>query len=136
LERIKQENLIKSDLKGIEGITVREEQLILEAGCLEKDRLLWTNKIAYELGKEPNEITLAELENYFPVLQGVRSNLDRVIGQLREYHEINNKLLQQAMRMVEFTLGLFTLRESNTYTHPNRVDNENYRLLHLLDRRA
>jgi hypothetical protein len=134
-EREKQKALLGNNLHEIETITAREEQLLIEASRLEKERLLWAKHIARDLEKAPEDLTLAELAVHFPVLERVRLDLDRVVSRLQEIHEINAQLLQQAMKVVEFTLGMFTHQERNTYTHPSCKENEGNAKLHLLDRR-
>ncbi len=134
LEREKQKALIKNNLQEIELITARQEPLLLGASRLEKERLLWAEHIGRDLGKAPEDLTLAELAEHFPVLEGVRLDLDRVVGQLQEIHEINAQLLQQAMKVVDFTVGMLTQQEKNTYTHPKHKEHEGTKL-HLLDRR-
>ena len=133
-ERDKQKALLQNNLQEIEKITAREEQLLLEASRLEKERLLWAEHIGRDFGKAPEDLTLAELAEHFPVLEEVRLDLDRVVGSLQEIHEINAQLLQQAMKVVEFTVGMLTYQEKNTYTHPKHKENEATKL-HLLDRR-
>jgi hypothetical protein len=133
LEQEKQKALIKNNLQQIELITARQEPLLLGASRLEKERLLWAEHIGHDLGKAPEDLTLVELAEHFPVLEGVRVDLDRVVGQLQEIHAINTQLLQQAMRVVEFTVGMMTHQEKNTYTHPSHKENEETKL-HLLDR--
>lgn len=135
LERNKQKALLKNNLQEIESITAREEQLLLEAGRLEKERLMWAEHIGRDLGKAPQDLTLAELAEHFPVLQEVSHDLDKVVGDLQEIHKINTQLLQQAMKVVEFTVSMLTHQEKNTYQHPSVKENEETRKLHLLDRR-
>ena len=135
LEREKQKALIKNNLQEIELITARQEPLLLGAGRLEKERLLWAEHIGRDLGKVPEDLTLAELAGHFPVLEGVRLDLDRVVGQLQEIHEINSQLLQQGMKVIEFTVGMLTHQEKNIYSRPTQNENEGNRNLHLLDRR-
>lgn len=134
-EREKQRALIENNLHEIEAITAREEQLLLKASSLEKERILWAEHIGRDFGKAPEDLTLAELAEHFPVLEGVRLDLDRVVGYLQEIHEVNAQLLRQAMKVVEFTVGMLTHQEKNTYTHPRRKENEENGKLHLLDRR-
>lgn len=134
-ERDKQKALLQNNLQEIEAITAREEQLLLEASRLEKERLLWAEHIGRELGKAPEDLTLAELAERFPVLEKVRLELDQVVGSLQEIHELNTQLLQQAIKVVEFTVGMLTHQEKNTYMHPGRKENEGTGKLHLLDRR-
>ena len=135
LEREKQKALIKNNLQEIELFTARQEPLLLGASRLEKERLLWAEHIGSDFGKAPEDLTLAELAEHFPILEGVRLDLDRVVGQLQEIHEINTQLLQQAMKVVEFTVGMLTHQEKNTYTQIRHKENEGNGKLHLLDRR-
>lgn len=134
-ESDKQKALIENNLPKIEAITAREEQLVLKASSLEKERLLWVEQIGRELGKASEDLTLAKLANHFPVLEEVRLDLDRVIGRLQEIHQLNAQLLRQAMKIVDFTVGMLTHQATNTYTHPGRKENEGYGKLHFLDRR-
>ncbi|OLN33531.1 flagellar protein FlgN [Desulfosporosinus metallidurans] len=133
LERDKQKALLESNLQEIEAITAQEELLMIEVSRLEKERFLWAEQIGRDLGKTPEDLTLAELAEYFPVLDGVRNDLDRVVGRLQKTHEINAQLLEQAMKIVEFTVGMLTYQEKNTYKHPNRKENEGNGKLHLMD---
>lgn len=132
-ERDKQKALIENNLPEIEATTVREEQLLLKANSLEKERLLWAEQIGRDFGKAPEDLTLVELAAHFPVLEEVRLALDRVVERLQAIHETNAQLLRQAMKVVDFTVGMLTHRASNTYTHPSRKENEGYAKLHLLD---
>lgn len=135
LEGYKQKALIKSNLPELERLTVQEEQLLIAAGHLENERVLWAEQIGSELGKAPEDLTLAELAEHYPLLQGVRMDLDRSVRSLQEIHEINTQLLQQAMKVLDFTVGMLTHQEKNTYHHPtNSKENEGPKL-HLLDRR-
>jgi len=137
LEGHKQKAIIKNNLSELEAITIREEQLLIEASRLEKERLLWAEQIGKDLGKAPKDLTLAELAEHYPLLQGVRLDLDRAVGALQGIHEINTQLLQQAMKVVEFTVGMLTHQEKNTYHRPtNLQEDERSPKLHLLDRRV
>ncbi|TGE32588.1 flagellar protein FlgN [Desulfosporosinus sp. Sb-LF] len=135
LEIEKQKALIANNLQGIEEITAQEEQLLLGANHLEKERMLWAEHIGRDLGKASEDLTLVELAEHFPVLEEVRLDLDKVVSRLQEVHDINAQLLQQAMKIVEFTVGMLTHQEKNTYAHPHRRENERNEKLHLLDRR-
>ncbi|MDR3541413.1 MAG: flagellar protein FlgN [Desulfosporosinus sp.] len=134
-EKDKQQALIANNLPELNALIAREEQLILKANGLEKERLVWAEHIGRELGKAPEDLTLAELTDHFPMLEGVSQKLEWVVGGLQELHKTNALLLRQAMKVVDFTLGMLTHQASNTYTHPRRKENEGYVKLHLLDRR-
>lgn len=133
LEEHKQRALIKNNLQEIESITTQEEFLIIKVNRLEKERLMWAEQIGRELEKTPEDLTLAELAEHFPVLVEVRLDLDRVVERLREIHQINSQLLHQAMKIVDYTVGLLTHQESNTYTYPGQNEKEENKKKHLMD---
>lgn len=132
LEENKQKALIKNNIQEIELITAQEEVFITKVNALEKERLMWAEQIGRELEKKPEDLTLAELACYFPMLEEVRIALDQVVVRLKEVHEINAQLLKQAMKIVDYTVGLLTHQESNTYTHPDKGKDENKKR-HLMD---
>ncbi|WP_407307272.1 flagellar protein FlgN [Desulfosporosinus sp. SB140] len=136
IEERKQKALLANNLQEIEVTTGLEEQLLLEAGHLERERLSWAEQIGQALGKKPEDLTLAELAEHFPVLQEVRLELEQVVGSLKEIHELNTQLLQQAMKIVDFTLGMMTHQDKNTYTHPGRKEKDGNKAVHLLDWRV
>jgi FlgN protein. len=133
LEERKQKALIENNLQEIDATTSLEEKVMSEASLMERERLQWASAIGRDLGKKPEDLTLAELAESFPVLNEVRSDLDLVVHRLQTIHVINAQLLEQAMKIVEFTVGMLTHQEKGTYTHPHRKENEENRKLHLLD---
>ena len=136
LEGRKKKALVENNIHEIESITTLEETFISKVSRLEKERLLWAEQIGLELGKVPEDLTLAELAQHFPDLEGVCLNLDKVVAQLQEIHEINSQLLKQAMKIVDYTVGLLTHQESITYTHPGQKENEENNKRNLRDWRA
>jgi len=133
LEGHKRRALVENNLQEIESITAQEESLIIMVNRLEKERLLWAEQIGSELGKTPEDLTLAELAEHYPALDGVSNDLDQVVGHLQEIHGINSQLLQQAIKIVDYTVGLLTHQESNTYTYPGQKENEENKKRHLMD---
>lgn len=134
LARQKQQALTNNNLHNLETITVQEEQLLLEAARLEKERLLWAEQIGLEMGKASEELTLTELAEHYPELREVQIELDNVVRQLQQAHEINTNLIQQALKIVDFTVGLITQQQETTYNHPRRKDPKTSARAHLLDR--
>lgn len=131
----KQQALIKNDLHTIEVLTVREEQLILEASRLEKERLQWAEQIAERLGKTPENITLSELAERFPELTEVKKDMESVLTKLKEVNELNTQLLKQAIKVVDLTLGLITAQpQGAVYGRPGGKENEQKSNVHFLDR--
>lgn len=136
LEQSKKEALTQNNIQEIELITKQQEPLLQAAGRLESERLSWVENIGRELGKAPADLTLTELAKDFPVLAEVRLDLGRVVKQLQEIHGLNTMLLEQAVRIVNFTIGLLTYEASHTYGPPDQKDNDEDRKKHLMDWRA
>lgn len=133
LEDKKKNALVKNNIQEIELITAQEEMFIMQVNRLEKERLMWAEQIGNELGKAPEDLTLAELAEHFPILEEVRLDLDQVVLKLKEVHETNSKLLHQAMKIVDYTVGLLTHQESNTYTYPGQREKDENKKRHLMD---
>ncbi len=135
LAGLKKEALLRSSLQELEQITAREERLLLEAARLEKERLLWADEIGQKMGKAAEELTLAELTERFPELQGVRAELDQVIGDLQNAHELNSQLIGQALDVIDFTVSMVTRPDDATYAHPKRNgQNPPPTRMHLFDK--
>lgn len=135
LADIKQKALVANNLQELEAVTVREEQLLLEAAYVEKERLLWVDQMTKNEGKPADELTLSELADRYPELKDVKQNLENVVTELMEIHELNTQLLKQAMSIVNFTLGMLTHQDKNTYQKPGKNENIESKTLRLLDRK-
>ena len=130
----KQQALLRNDLQEIEATTIREEQLLLEATRLEKERLLWTERAARYLGKAPETMTLKELAERFPELTDVRAELENVVMNLKEVNELNNQLLKQAMKVTNLTVSIMTAQPNgSTYNRPGEKESES-KTVRFLDR--
>lgn len=134
LAGLKQQALIKNNLQELEVVTAQEEQILLEGGRLEKERLLWAEQIGREMGKAPEDLTLAELAEHYPELEGVRKDLDNVILRLKEAHEINTELLEQAVKVVNVTLNMLTQEDKHTYSRPGKEVKDGSKHARILDK--
>ncbi|WP_206810924.1 flagellar protein FlgN [Paradesulfitobacterium ferrireducens] len=134
LAELKQRALIKNNLHELEMVTAQEEQLLLEGGRLEKERLLWAEQIGREMGKAPEELTLAELAERYPELESVRKDLDDVLSRLQEAHEINTELLEQAVKIVNVTLNMLTQEDKRTYSRPGKEVKGGSKQARILDK--
>lgn len=135
LADIKQKALVTNNLQELEAVTVREEQLLLEAAHVEKERLLWIDQMTQKEGKPADELTLSELADRYPELNDVKGKLETVVTGLMEVHELNTQLLKQAMNIVNFTLGLLTHQDKNTYQKPGKNGNTESKTLRFLDKK-
>lgn len=131
----KQQALVENNLQGIEAITVREEQLIMEAASLENERLLWAEQIAQRLGKAPEEIILSELAERFPELNKVKADFEEVLTSLQELNDLNTQLLKQAIQVVDLSLSLMTTQpQTNVYNRPGEKEVEPKNPLRFIDK--
>ena len=135
LAELKQQALVKNSLHELEAVTVREEQLLMEAARMEKERLLWAEQISVLMGKPPEKITLTELAERYPQLKEVKMDLERVLTNLKEVHELNSELLKQAIKVVDITLGVLTVQPSgNLYNRPGKKESEPTNSVRFLDK--
>ena len=123
LEQEKSGALVINDIQKIEEITAREGKFLKTAAGLESERLLCVKQIAGDLERTPEDLTLAELSERFPVLKGIRSELQQLVKDIRDIESTNAQLLIQAMRVVNYTLDLLTYEQSNTYGPQNAAAN-------------
>lgn len=131
----KQNALVANNLQELEAVTVREEQLLMEASHLEKERLLWADQMSQMTGKLAEELTLAELAVRYPELKDVKEELETVVTGLMDVNELNTQLLKQAMNIVNFTVGMLTHQEKNTYQRTGMQDNQGSSTLRILDQK-
>lgn len=135
LAELKQQALVKNNLHELEAVTVREEQLLMEASHLEKERLLWSDQMSQRMEKSAEELTLSELALKYPELNEVKQELEAVVVGLKSVHELNTQLLKQAMNIVNFTVGMLTQHEKNTYQKPGQRENQGSSTLRFLDQK-
>lgn len=118
LEKEKQHALVNNKIQEIEVITAQEEKILIEVSRLEEDRLRWAEFFGKEIGKKAEEITLTELAENYPVLDGVREELEAEILELKNLHETNARLLESAVNLVNFTIETLTGEMKATYSNP------------------
>lgn len=136
LEKDKQQALIHNVIQEIDRITAEEEKILFEVSHLEKERLNWAEFFAKETGKKAEEITLTDLEQSFPILAEVHRELETVIAELRQLHETNTRLLENAVKLVNFTVQAITNERQITYAKPTDKDKEGktQKALNLFDK--
>ncbi len=132
----KQESLVNNNIQKIEEITVQEEKILLQLSRLEDERLHWAEFFGKEIGKRAEEITLADLVESFPALKDVRTDLEKEIVKLKDLHETNTKLLENAVNIVNVTIQSLTNERQTTYSNPNNKakKKEEKRNVSLIDR--
>ncbi len=134
LEKEKKQALVDNKIQEIEVITVKEEKILLEVSRLEEERLHWAEFFGKEMGKRAEDITLGDLEEAYPVLKDVRQEMEQQITDLRDLHEINTKLLESAVGLVNFTIETLTHEMRGTYSNPTEKAVKKKNQISLIDK--
>ena len=134
LALLKKEALIHNKLQELDAVTLQEEQLLLQLGRIEEKRLDWIAQADQATVKNPEELTLAELTKTYPELSDVYTKLENTTAQLREIHNINSQLIDQALKTVNFTVNLLTPSETNIYKNPDQKETSTTKI-HLIDQK-
>lgn len=132
----KQESLVNNTIQEIEEITIQEEKILHQLSRLEDERLHWAEFFGKEIGKKAEEITLADLVESFPALTDVRIDLEKEMVKLKDLHETNTKLLENAVNIVNFTIQSLTNERQTTYSDPSNKakKKEEKRNVSIIDR--
>ena len=126
LAREKQEVLIKGDVPTLSKLTKEEGRLVRKIGKVEQKRQQYVQELVsrYQLSPE-EDWTLDRLLEHIPVEEGkeqvrtLAQNLRNVIDRLKAQNELNMRLTQDALQMVNYTLELLTARDEEvTYRNP------------------
>lgn len=133
LAKLKQEALLNHNIKQLDAVTLREEQLLGQVAVLQEARLTWGHQVAQELGTSPDQITLPELACRFPELRNVYTELTGIIDELRSVNEVNSELIRQALGLVNFSISLFTQDSPSVYNRPDKKQSQQAKI-RLLDR--
>lgn len=135
-EQKKQESLVKNNIQEIEEITDQEGKILRQLSRLEDERLRWAEFFGKEMGKQVEEITLADLVERFPALEDVRKDLETEIIKLKDLHETNTKLLENAVNIVNFTIQSLTNEKHTTYSNPSDKTNKKEELskINIIDK--
>lgn len=105
--------IINGELESLQNLIGKEQKLTDELGRLNNVREQIIEQIAAGAGKNPKELTLSELEQLFPgeraeKLSSLKEKLKDIIGKLNVKNDLNQKLIQNALDYVEFSLNLIT----------------------------
>ena len=103
--------IVKGDISSLQETTLREQKIINELEKLNNAREQIVAQIARKTGKKPEELTVSVLAELFPgdkanKLKSIRDNLMETIGKLKARNDANQKLIQNAIEYINFSLNL------------------------------
>ncbi|NLX76517.1 MAG: flagellar protein FlgN [Clostridiaceae bacterium] len=103
--------IVKGDVNSLQETVLREQSIIKELDKLRDVREQIIAQISRKTGKKPEEITVSYLAEIFPEdkakrLTEIRDSLKETIERLKLKNDINQKLLNNALDYVNFSLNL------------------------------
>ncbi len=122
LAMLKQEALLFNRLQQLDEVVAQEEQLLFQIGALDQAMLKWAEQIGREIGKKPEDLTLEEITTHYPELRGIYDELDLTITAMRQLHETNSQLLNQSLKILNYTVNLLNPDDGNLYRRPEHQE--------------
>jgi flagellar biosynthesis/type III secretory pathway chaperone len=109
----KRDALISVQADKISGIIAREETLIRQIEILEREREFLVGQIARESGWTDKKVKLLYLVERAPArfaaqMKETGQNLADIVMRIALLNGINNNLLQQAMRIIEYNINILS----------------------------
>lgn len=119
--------VIKSkDLKTLENITKKEQQFIMTMGTFERIRRSILTNVAEELNIEEidsvSELLLFIDEAEGKEIDGLRNELLETIQSLKNTNKANEKLLNQSLEYVNFSLEMLTRVPEDGNRYGNKAE--------------
>lgn len=105
--------IVANDLDALRRLSNDEQQLVDEVGSLEKKRVRVINDVATVLGKVSGTMNLEQIIQTLKgqpkeqkQLQELHDRLRRTVARLQELNIQNKKLLNEALKMVEYNMNV------------------------------
>lgn len=136
----KQKALIKNDIDGLDRINKEEHELIVGITRLEKKRLEIIGEIGKKIGSNVETLTLKELEKTAPApfqgeLNAIAAEFAQVIEDLNKINQENSGLIEQALKIVNFTIDTITNSEREV-VYPSKEGKNTSQVSRIFDSRA
>lgn len=114
----KTEIVIEGKINELKNLTSAEQSLILQMGKLEGTREGIVGEIAKLLGKNPDELTITQILRHITgdlagKLQECQKKIADVIKELQNVNRLNQKLIQDALEYINFSVNLFSNLQGN-----------------------
>lgn len=129
----KKDVLVKGDVDELLAIVRQEQKLVKGITAAETARLDVVKELSAEKGLSLQEGTLAELIKLTTSaeektrLTACRSELIRIVTELRDANELNQQLLEQSLSFVNMTLDLLTDTPEDDYIYGKPSTMDSYR---------
>lgn len=129
LSKLKRRNIIEGQVKELDGITTKEQTLILTLAKLENIRESIVNNLLKELNIESVN-NLEELSKYMDEtskkkVKNIKDKLMNTLDQVKKENDLNSKLIKQSLDFIEFNKNLLTSIENKGTTYGANADEKN-----------
>lgn len=112
IQEKKKKVIIVNDLKALQEITVKEQEVIVQIGALEKKRQEVVRNIGIVINHDPAALdlpTMIELLEKQPEekkrLSLVYDSLKQTVHRLVDINELNKSLIEESLDMIEFNMN-------------------------------
>lgn len=140
LAQKKQEALIGNEIKILENINKEEHKIIIGTTKLETKRLEIIQGLSNILGSKVEAYTLTEMTEIAPEpfqgqLSDVYEDLNTVVDKLHKINQENASLIEQALKIVNFTITTITQSEREV-TYPEKDSKMTKSVSRIFDSKA
>ena len=109
----KTDRIINNEIEDLQAAVGKEQRLFSELNKLRDAREQIIGQISLKIGKASSEVTVNDIikelpENQAKRLSDVRDKLKATVDKLKVKNDLNQKLLQNALDYVDFSLNLLT----------------------------
>ncbi|MBB6216410.1 flagellar biosynthesis/type III secretory pathway chaperone [Anaerosolibacter carboniphilus] len=126
LAREKKTAVIKGEIKELDHITKREQNMIVNMGKVDQIRTAIIGNILLEKNIASVE-TISELADLIEeparaTILKLKDNLAALLEETKNLNHINSELLQQALEYVDYNINLLTSAQPQSSTYGNKAD--------------
>lgn len=143
LARNKQQVLVKGSIETLDQLTKDERKILTEISQIEQERMVTTQKIAEALNLKEDKIRMTDLLGVIPgeykvSLEEMHHELLRILSELEEINEQNTELINNSLKVVNFSLNLLTedKQKSPTYSNKGEDKAQMSKISRILDKRV
>ncbi|SHJ66444.1 flagellar protein FlgN [Paramaledivibacter caminithermalis] len=118
--------IIEGRIKDLDGITSKEQAMIISIGKLENIRQSILKNIANEF--DTNEVqNISELSEHLDdeskkEIFDIRDKFDDILKNIKNENDLNSKLIKQSLEYIEFNKNLLTSLENEGSTYGSDAD--------------
>lgn len=126
IARKKRNVIVEGKIKELDGITGKEQAMILSIGKLENIRESILKNIVKELNVD-NIQNISGLAKYLDEetkneILAIRDKLAETLKMVKEENDLNSKLIEQSLEYIEFNKNILTTLENRGSTYGSDAD--------------